>query len=107
MPLVSVVIPAHNAERTLRASVESVLAQDFRDFEIIAVNDGSTDSTKAILATYAFQVQVIDQNNQGAPAARNAGVSAATGKLIAFPDADDLWRPDKLAQSVRAFELNP
>ena len=50
---------------------------------------------------------MIDQNNQGAPAARNAGVSAASGKLIAFLDADDLWSPDKLTQSVRAFELNP
>jgi glycosyltransferase involved in cell wall biosynthesis len=107
VPLVSVVIPAYNAERTLKASVDSVLAQDFRDFEIIVVNDGSSDSTKAILAAYTSQIKVIDQNNRGAPVARNAGVSAASGKLIAFLDSDDLWRPDKLTQSVRALELNP
>jgi glycosyltransferase involved in cell wall biosynthesis len=107
VPLVSVIIPAYNAERTLKASVDSVLAQDFRDFEIIVVNDGSSDSTKAILAAYDSQIQVIDQNNRGAPAARNAGVSAANGKLIAFLDSDDLWSPDKLTQSVRALELNP
>ena len=107
MPLVSVVVPAYNAERTLKASVDSVLAQDFRDFEIIVVNDGSSDSTKAILATYDSQIQVIDQINRGAPAARNAGVSAASGKLIAFLDSDDLWSPDKLTRSVAALALNP
>lgn len=107
MPLVSVVVPAYNAEKTLKASVDSILAQDFRDFEIIVVNDGSSDSTKAILAEYDSQIRVVDQNNRGAPAARNAGVNAANGKLIAFLDSDDLWSPDKLAQSVRAFELNP
>jgi glycosyltransferase involved in cell wall biosynthesis len=107
VPLVSVVVPAYNAERTLRASVDSILAQDFRDFEIIVVNDGSSDSTKSILAAYDSQIQVIDQNNRGAPAARNAGVSAASGKLIAFLDSDDLWSPDKLTKSVAALALNP
>jgi glycosyltransferase involved in cell wall biosynthesis len=107
VPLVSVVVPAYNAERTLKASVDSILAQDFRDFEIIVVNDGSSDSTKAILAAYDSQIQVIDQNNRGAPAARNAGVSAASGKFIAFLDADDLWSPDKLTQSVGAMAANP
>jgi glycosyltransferase involved in cell wall biosynthesis len=107
VPLVSVVVPAYNAERTLKASVDSILAQDFRDFEIIVVNDGSSDSTKAILAAYDSQIQVIDQNNRGAPAARNAGVSAANGKLIAFLDSDDLWSPDKLTRSVAALALNP
>ena len=107
MPLVSVVVPAYNAERTLKASVDSVLAQDFHDFETIVVNDGSSDSTKSILAAYDSQIRVVHQNNRGAPAARNAGVNAASGKLIAFLDSDDLWRPDKLTQSVRAFEQNP
>jgi glycosyltransferase involved in cell wall biosynthesis len=107
VPLVSVIVPAYNADRTLKASVDSILAQDFRDFEIIVVNDGSSDSTKAILAAYDSQIQVIDQNNRGAPAARNAGVSAANGKLIAFLDSDDLWSPDKLTQSVAALALNP
>jgi glycosyltransferase involved in cell wall biosynthesis len=107
VPLVSVIVPAYNAERTLKASVDSILAQDFRDFEIIVVNDGSSDSTKAILAAYDSQIQMIDQNNRGAPAARNAGVTAASGKFIAFLDSDDLWSPDKLTKSVRALELNP
>ena len=107
VPLVSVVVPAYNAERTLKASVDSVFAQDFRDFEVIVVNDGSTDSTSAVLAAYDSQIRVIDQNNRGAPAARNAGVSAASGKFIAFLDSDDLWSPHKLTQSVRALEQNP
>jgi len=107
VPLVSVVIPAYNAERTLKASIDSVLVQDFRDFEIIVVNDGSSDSTKSILAAYDSQIQVIDQNNRGAPAARNTGVRAARGKYIAFLDSDDLWNPDKLTQSVHALEANP
>ena len=107
MPLVSVVIPAYNAEMTLKESVDSVLAQDFRDFEVIVVNDGSSDSTKAILASYEPQIRVIDQSNRGASAARNAGVNAASGKLIAFLDSDDLWSRDKLTQSVDALELKP
>lgn len=107
MPLVSVVIPAHNAERTLKASLDSVFAQDFCDFEIIVVNDGSTDSTGTVLASYDSKIQVIDQDNRGAPAARNAGVNAASGRLIAFLDSDDLWSPDKLTQSVRAFAEHP
>jgi glycosyltransferase involved in cell wall biosynthesis len=107
VPLVSVVVPAFNAERTIKASVDSILAQDFRDFEVIVVNDGSSDSTKAMLADYDSQIRVIDQNNRGAPAARNSGVEAASGKLIAFLDSDDLWRPDKLTESVRAFEQHP
>ena len=107
MPLVSVVVPAYNAERTLKATLDSVLAQDFRDFEIVVVNDGSTDSTKAVLDAYAARVRVIDQTNRGVSAARNAGVSASSGQLIAFLDSDDLWSPDKLTQSVRALADNP
>ncbi len=107
MPLVSVVVPAYNAERTLKATLDSALAQDFRDFEIVVVNDGSSDSTKAVLDAYAARVRVIDQNNRGVSAARNAGVSASTGQLIAFLDSDDLWSPDKLTQSVRALTQNP
>ena len=107
MPLVSVVIPAYNAEQTIKASVDSALAQDFGDFEIVVVNDGSSDSSKAILAAYDSRIQVIDQKNRGAPAARNAGVRVANGKYIAFLDSDDLWSPDKLTQSVRAHERNP
>lgn len=107
MPLVSVVVPAYNAERTLAATLDSALAQDFHDFEIVVVNDGSTDSTKAVLDTYAARVRVIDQNNRGVSAARNAGVTASSGQLIAFLDSDDLWSPDKLTQSVRALAQNP
>ena len=107
MPLVSVVVPAYNAERTLKETLDSALAQDFRDFEIVVVNDGSTDSTKAVLEGYAARVRVIDQNNRGVSAARNAGVSASIGQLIAFLDSDDLWSPDKLTQSVHALTQNP
>ncbi|HSZ22548.1 MAG TPA: glycosyltransferase family A protein, partial [Candidatus Sulfotelmatobacter sp.] len=107
MPLVSVVVPVYNAERTLTATLDSALAQDFRDFEIVVVNDGSTDSTKAVLDMYAARVRVIDQSNRGVSAARNAGVRASSGQLIAFLDSDDLWSADKLTQSVRALTQNP
>jgi glycosyltransferase involved in cell wall biosynthesis len=85
MPYFSIVMPCHNAERYLWDALATVVAQSFQDWELIAVNDGSTDGTEAILQeAYSAdrRVRVIQQNNQGPGAARNAGLSAATGKVL-------------------------
>lgn len=107
MPLVSVVIPAYNAAWCIRRAVDSVLAQDFRDFELIAVDDGSTDDTAAILAGYGDAVRVISKPNGGLSSARNAGISAARGVFVAFLDADDWWMSAKLARQVALMVAHP
>lgn len=107
-PLVSVVVPAYNAERTLVATLESVLAQTLQDLEVIVVDDGSTDRTGALGAEILDpRVQVITKPNSGASAARNAGVAAAKGTYVAFLDADDLWLPEKLQKQIAFLEANP
>ena len=105
-PLVSVIIPTYNRGWVLQEAVESVLAQDFDDFELIVVDDGSTDNTRDILASYA-DIIVLGQPNQGISAARNNGVTHARGALIAFLDSDDLWLPQKLMVQVEFFQQNP
>ncbi len=94
--LVSVVIPVHNAERYLEATLKSVFAQSYPHTEIIAVDDGSEDRSVDILKRYSDRVVLLRQPNSGAAAARNRGVQAASGEWIAFLDADDLWSPRKL-----------
>jgi glycosyltransferase involved in cell wall biosynthesis len=94
-PLVSVVIPAFNAERFLGEAIESVLAQTYGPLETIVVDDGSSDGTVAVANAYG-EVTVIEQANAGPSAARNRGFAASRGDFIAFQDADDLMTPDKL-----------
>lgn len=108
MPQVSVVIPAYNAMSYLPETLDSVLKQTFTDFEVLIVNDGSTDhiSTWADGITDA-RVKLISQTNQGLPGARNTGIAHAQGEYIAFVDADDLWEPTKLEKQVDCFEKNP
>jgi glycosyltransferase involved in cell wall biosynthesis len=104
-PLVSIIIPCFNAEPWVAAAVESALAQTWKEIEIIAINDGSSDGSKAVLQGYAGpRVQVIDQPNQGAAAARNAGLRAARGEFIQFLDADDLLTPTKIANQLSLLE---
>jgi glycosyltransferase involved in cell wall biosynthesis len=104
---VSVIMPAFNAAKTIGAAVESVLAQTYRDWELLVVNDGSTDSTLDIMAQFRDErIRTITQVNQGVAAARNAGMKRASGAYIAFLDSDDLWLPTKLEKQVSAFELS-
>lgn len=99
MPAISVILPVYKAEATLRGSVQSVLNQTFRDFEVILVDDGSPDSSGTICDAFAAEdarVRVLHQKNGGVSAARNAGIHAATGEYLYFCDADDTITPDAL-----------
>ena len=103
MPQVSVVIPSYNCAAFIVKAVESVLAQTFTDHEIIVVDDGSTDETPTLVQPYLDRIQYIRQTNKGLPGARNTGIRASTGSLIALLDADDSWLPEKLAKQVPFF----
>lgn len=108
MPLISVIIPVYNAENTIRETIESVLKQTFSDFELIVINDGSTDSTLDILCQIDDpRLKVYSYPNAGPNRSRNCGMSYACGKYVSFIDADDLWTGDKLEAQLRALEQNP
>ena len=106
-PKVSIIIPAYNSERYIGDSLQSVFDQTFHDYQVIVVDDGSTDETKARVLVAPGPVEYIHQSNQGPAAARNTGISAAKGDLICFLDADDSWAPDKLETQVEFMDLNP
>ena len=106
-PRVSVIIPTFNRVGLLVEAVDSVLAQTFKDFELLVVDDGSTDGTQERLQPYGRRVTCVHQPNQGVSAARNTGVARSSGDLIALLDSDDLWRPAKLARQVAFFENHP
>src|SRR5437762_850662 len=101
-PLVSVVMPSYQNVAFIAEAIDSVLAQTFADLELNVV-DSSTDDTTAILERYGDRIRVIRTEARGISAARNAGIQAATGQLVAFLDADDTWMPSKLAQQVPLF----
>ncbi|MEJ5330084.1 MAG: glycosyltransferase family 2 protein [Desulfobaccales bacterium] len=105
-PLVSIIIPTYNRSHTILRSVNSVLHQTYRNFEIIIVDDGSTDNTeKLIMNLNSTQIKYIKHSiNKGAAAARNTGVIAAKGEYIAFQDSDDEWHPDKLRKQIDIFQ---
>lgn len=105
--MISVVIPAYNAGRFIRRTIDSVLAQTYRDFELIVVDDGSDDDTGEVVRTYGEKVRYIYQKNGGDGPARNAGIAAAKGEWIAFLDHDDEWLPNKLELQVALLERNP
>src|SRR5437667_12630279 len=106
-PLVSVVIPCYNGERYLAEAIESVLAQRYEPLEIIVVDDGSTDRSAEVARHFGDAVQYVCQPHAGAAAARNRGVGLATGDLIAFLDADDVWTEGRLARQVQVLEADP
>jgi glycosyltransferase involved in cell wall biosynthesis len=105
-PRVSVIIPAYNAIATIDAAIGSVLAQSYRDFELIVVDDGSTDRTAEILLGYGDRIKAVEQENGGAASARNKALGIARGDYIAFLDADDLWKTELLAELVAVLEAD-
>jgi glycosyltransferase involved in cell wall biosynthesis len=106
-PMVSVVIPTYNQPAFLHEALRSVFAQTFRDYEVVVINDGSTDDTAAQLAQYAGRIRLITQDNQGIGRARNRGMDEARGRYIAFLDHDDLWHPQKLETQVAFMQDHP
>lgn len=110
-PLVSVIVPAFNAHKTIKESIDSVLSQSHTNFELLIADDGSTDSTADIVKSYSdnriiylYQKQI---GNTGAGSARNLAISFSNGDYIAFLDSDDLWHPDKLRIQLRCFHDTP
>jgi glycosyltransferase involved in cell wall biosynthesis len=103
IPLVSVIIPCHNAVRFLEATLESVFAQTLKDFEVILIDDGSTDDTATLIRSFGLKVRAEFTPNQGASAARNLGTALAQGKFFQYLDADDLLRPNALKKRVNAL----
>ncbi|KYC40467.1 glycosyl transferase family A [Scytonema hofmannii PCC 7110] len=108
MATISVIIPAYNAEHTIRETIASVQNQTFSDFEIIVIDDQSRDRTLEVLhAIQDERLKVFSYENGGASVARNRGIDHATGEFIAFLDADDLWTPNKLERQIEALQKNP
>ena len=104
----SVIIPAYNAEKFIKNSINSVLNQTVKDFEIIVVNDGSKDDTAKVVAeTKDYRVRLISQENAGVSAARNTGIKNAKGDFICFLDADDLWKPNHLEVVLQLINKYP
>ncbi len=107
MTAVSVIIPTYNCADYIEQTLESILNQTFQDFELIVVDDGSTDRTQDIVARHAPRVRLIVQKNSGVCVARNRGISEAKGQFICLVDHDDYWFADKLACQVEAMEKYP
>lgn len=104
---VSVIIPTYNYARFVGQAIENALGQTLPPTEVIVVDDGSTDDTAIVLASFGDRIRVVWQQNRGVAAARNAGAALATGGLLAFLDADDLWLPRKLERQVARFQAAP
>lgn len=107
-PKVSVIIPVYNSAKYIQTALESVFNQTYTNYEIIVIDDGSTDDTREQLKPYQDKIRYFYQENQGSAAARNLGIKLAKGELIAFLDADDYWLlPEKLEKQVSCFQENP
>lgn len=106
--MVSVIIPAYNAERTIQETVDSVLNQSCSNFELIIVNDGSTDNTLEMVQKIKDpRIKILSFENSGPATSRNRGIDVARGEFISFLDADDLWTSDKLEEQVKSFDKHP
>lgn len=108
-PLVSVIVPAYNVTEFIGEALDSILAQTFTDYEVIVVNDGSpdTEALERVLAPYMSRIVYIKQENRGVSGARNTGIKAARGSLVAFLDADDTWLPNYLEVQVARIQADP
>jgi glycosyltransferase involved in cell wall biosynthesis len=107
IPKISVIIPAYNSEKTIKTTIDSVLNQTFTNFELIVINDGSTDSTLDIVSQIQeSRIKVLSFENAGGNVSRNRGLHQAVGEFVSFLDADDIWTPEKLASQVKALQAN-
>jgi glycosyltransferase involved in cell wall biosynthesis len=111
MATVDVIIPAYNGAKYLPAALESVISQTFDDWQILLVDDGSTDNTAEVVAPYLERIgpkiRYIKQENRGLPAARNTAIRNSTSELLALLDADDVWLPCRLSESVKVMKNRP
>ncbi len=106
-PLVSCIVPAYNSEPYLAEALDSIHAQTHRSLDVIVVDDGSTDGTATVAASYGDSITLVRQPNRGVASARNAGLRRARGEFVAYLDADDLWHPEKLARQLARFRERP
>ncbi len=107
-PTASIVVPAFNVEATIAETLRSLFAQTFTDFEIIIVDDGSSDRTEPIVKAFGDRrVRLVTQRNRGLAGAHNTGIHEARGEFIGFCDADDLWMPEKLERHIRHLKASP
>ena len=108
MPKVSIILPVYNAEKTILCTIKSICGQTFSDFELIVINDGSTDNTLQLLESLDdIRLKVFSYENQGLSTARNRGIIHASTQYIAFIDSDDLWTSDKLESQWEALKNSP
>ncbi|MBO3023694.1 glycosyltransferase family 2 protein, partial [Providencia rettgeri] len=103
---VAIIMPAHNAERTIKKSIESILNQTFPDFILYIINDASTDNTKSIILNFSDPriVYLENEYNMGVASSRNKGIKLSNSQYIAFLDSDDLWLPEKLQKQITYLE---
>lgn len=107
-PKVSVIVPTYNRQNTLKQTIDSILAQSFQEFEIIVIDDGSTDNTKDLIATYTDKrIHYFYQENQGLPSSWNLGIKKSGAEYLAFLDSDDIWLKDKLQTQISFIENSP
>jgi glycosyltransferase involved in cell wall biosynthesis len=107
-PLISVIIPAYNAEKTIARTIQSVLAQTYANFELLVIDDGSQDATVEIIQSiFDPRLKLFSYPHQGHSAGRNRGLSHAGGEYVAFIDADDMWTPNKLEAQLQALQSHP
>lgn len=106
-PLISVIIPAYNAEKYLKEALESIIKQNYDPLEIIFVDDGSTDNTAKIVREFGHNIIYVYQENSGPSVARNTGLKVANGEYITFLDADDFWHDNHLKNLLNCFNKNP
>jgi len=106
-PVISVIIPAYNSEKTINHTIKSVLNQTFTDLELIVINDGSQDSTLEVVTQIQdSRIKVFSYSNAGGNVSRNRGLDRAVGEFVSFLDADDLWTPDKLQSQLKTLQEN-